>query len=82
MSIMSRIRTRGTAYVMAMLLLTLAACSSSILGPEDSDYEEFCAVYMSEADAAHLAETLRRLLTPEQIRRCRPINVYIVKFGG
>jgi len=72
----------AAALFMALLTLALGGCSSSLLGPEDAAHEDLCSIYMSEADATRMAEVLRERLTPEQVHRCRPITVYVVKFPG
>jgi hypothetical protein len=66
----------------ALVATTLSACSSSLLGPEDARYQDLCTIYMSEADEARMTEVLRERLSSDQIQRCRPINLYVVKFGA
>lgn len=76
-------RSRDTTAVRLIVVLaatSLGACSSSLLGPEDATYEDLCTVYVSEAEESRMVEVLRERVTRTQIQRCRPINVYVVKF--
>lgn len=75
-------RHGGAGLSLALILLTVTGCATSLLGPEDTSYDDFCTVYLSEADAVSMTEALREVVTKEQMRRCRPLNVYIVKFAS
>lgn len=81
MSTACRIRIGRSRALLVVLAITMGACSSSLLGPEDTAYEKFCTIYVSEAGANLMADALRNRLTREQIQRCRPIKVFVVEFG-
>ena len=62
-----------------LLLAALAGCVD-IIGPEQAEYDEVCAVYVeAEAFAADPAGEIKRRRTSEQ-DRCRPIYVVVVVF--
>jgi len=73
--------TIATVFILLLAAVGVAAaCSRDILGPGEVGYEKMCTIYVSEDEAANLMRTLRRRMTDEQMRICRPPLVIVVTF--